>query len=240
MTRILFVALLCASAVFAQDSTRRFIFGGRVEAYPLSLFDTKTTTVSTTSPVADLTYTGSSDSSHLGFGPTFEYRFTKKLSLGVEMFYHQAQYKQQVDTRFGTKDPNAATDDRKPYTVVETTRASYWEIPIIARYYGIRQRGVLSHGYVIGGAVIRQTSNIRTGNEITNPDQTTNYNEIQAKAKNATQIGGVVGLGMRFIDPVGLRIMPEVRYTLWQGYTFQGPSFNSVPRQLEVGLGFSF
>ena len=66
----LLVASLAALAGLAQDqaptpqseSHRRLFYGFRVEAYPLRLFDIGNATASTTKPIADYSYTGSTSS----------------------------------------------------------------------------------------------------------------------------------------------------------------------------------
>ncbi len=239
--------LICAAVpCLAQDDPndlsdkRRLTFGIRLEAYPLKMFKTSVQTSSTTKPIADYTYTGTTDSPKVGLGPILEFRITNHISAGVELLYHNIQYVEKVEIRNGKKDPNASNDDRLVTTLTQTTRASTYEIPFVARYYGFRERGILSHLYAVGGGAFRRTGHIRTGNEISNADSTTDYNEKAAAATKANQMGGVVGFGMRFIDNIGIRIAPEIRYTHWQGYNFSGTSYKAVQHDIQGGIGISF
>ena len=52
-------------------------------------------------------------------------------------------------------------------------------------------------------------------------------------------IGATVGAGFRFIDEFNIKVTPEIRYTRWNGTTFNQDSTRSPRNQLEVGIGFS-
>ncbi len=239
------VLLLLATPGFATDlqdleGTRRFTFGIHIQAYPLKMFDTKDATSSTAKPLADYNYSTTTDSPKVGFGPAFEYRITNHISAGVEMLFHRVQYKQLTETRTGKKDTSTTTDSRPLATLNETTRSNTWEFPVLARYYGIRERGIFSKLYVLGGGSFRRTTNVRTANEISNADGTTDYNEIATRPAKANQVGMVGGFGIRFIDNYRIRIAPEVRITRWNGFAFQGQSVTSVRNDIQGGIGITF
>jgi hypothetical protein len=257
MASLFFNAILCASLavalpVFAQEkkqaAPRRFSYGFRVEAFPLRLFQTSAATSSTVKPIADYTYTATSSSQKAAPGASVTYRLTDHISLAGEFFLHHAKYTQTGTERTGKRDPNASTDDRPATTIIQTTRANYWVVPVLARYEripglsGIPVPGhrLLSHGYVSGGFEFRHVGRIRTGNDITNPDGTTDYNETPATPSRTNQFGAVIGAGLRLRDELGIKVTPEVRFIRWQGSTFQGAGYRSTPYQAEAGLGFSF
>ena len=52
--------------------------------------------------------------------------------------------------------------------------------------------------------------------------------------------GKVGGLGFKFIDDVGIKVMPEVRYTQWSGRSFDSDSTRSAKRQLEVSIAIIY
>jgi len=172
--------------------------------------------------------------------PSVEYRLKTRLSLGLEFRLHEAQYQKVTEIRSGKKDASSTTDTRPVTTVTETTRANYWEIPLLAHYYGLRRKGLLSRTYVTGGGEFRHVGNIRTGTDFSYADGTTDYNEVRATPQHVNQFGVVAGLGLRFIDDYNIKVAPEVRVVHWVGHTFQGPAYSSVGNQLEAGLGFSF
>ena len=239
-----FVCLLSAPLLFAADDAepaiRRPSFGFRIESYANRLFSTTNTEVVTTKPVADYTYTGSTHSARAGVAPTLEFRMTKHVSLGVELHFHHAQYQQTTSFTSGIVDPNANADDRKMTTIKETTQANYWEVPLVARYYGFRRNGWLSKAYGAGGVEWRHVGRIRTGTEYAYADGTTDYNEIPAQPDLTNQAGAVVGVGFRFINSLHMKFTPEVRFVRWQGIVFQGQSYRSRENQLELSLGWSY
>lgn len=226
--------------------------GIRVEYMPLRLFNTSTSYASTTQPIADYTYTGSSTTPRMGGAATVEYRWTNHVSFGVEVHFHHAQFQQTTQMKSGKPDPNTSVDDRRVSTITDTTKANYWEVPLLAHYYGFpgyRPKGWLSRTYmykllprtyVTGGLDMRHVGRIRTGNEFSWADGETDYNENPTLAHRVDNLGCAVGVGLRFIDDFHIKVSPEVRYVRWFGTTYKGPNYSSVRNQLELGIGLSF
>ena len=239
-----FACLLPASLLFSADdpspAIRRPSLGFRIEGYANRLFTTSSSETVTTKPVADTTYTGSTPSPKASLAPMVEYRLTNHLSLGLELHYHQAQYQQNTEIISGVKDPNSSNDDRKTTTVNETTRANYWEVPLVARYCGFQRTGPLNKIYALGGVEWRRVGRIRTGTEFSYADGTTDYNEIPAQANRTNQVGAFGGVGYRIVNTLRMKFTPEVRFVHWQGIAFQGISYRSARNQVEVSLGWSY
>ena len=200
--RNLFIAALCAwlvpLALRAQDQSssegRRWVVGGRLETFPSSLFTTTTAQSSTTNPIADYSYSATSSSPQLSFGPDFEYQITKHVSAAAEFRFHHAQYQQITTMLSGLPDPNSATDNRKPSTFTETTKANYYEIPVLAHYYFLHPEP-LARLYVTAGVEYRHVGRVRTGNEFAYADGSDDYNEIPATPVRTNQLGFVGGFG---------------------------------------------
>jgi hypothetical protein len=237
---ILSIFLSGVSMCAEDDAIRRPSIGLRFEYTQTRPFETTSADASTTKPIADYNYSATSGSRGVVLTPNVEYRLRPRITLGLEFQFHHAQYRQVTQIRTGKKDPNSATDSRPVTTVTETTKASYWEVPLLARYYGLSRHGVGSRAYLVGGLAYRHVGNIRTGNEYSNADGTTDYNEIQAKPERTNQLGLVAGIGLRFVDDYRIKITPEVRVTHWQGTTFSTPAVRSAANQVSVGLGFAF
>jgi hypothetical protein len=246
-----FPCLLLAADELSPEIGRPSV-GVRVEYMPLRLFNTSTSYASTTSPIADYTYTGGSTTPRLGGAGTIEYRWTRHVSLGVEVHFHHAQFQQTTQMKSGKPDPNTSADDRKVSTISDTTKANYWEIPLLVHYYSfprLHPTGLLSRTYVYkllprtyvtGGLDVRHVGRIRTGNEFSYADGETDYNENPTLAHRVNNLGCVVGVGLRFIDDFRIKVSPEVRYVRWLGTTYEGPNYSSARGQLEVGIGLSF
>jgi hypothetical protein len=221
-------------------SERHFFYGLRVEAFPLRLFDTSVRQGATTQPIANYIYNGSSSSQKAAAAGTVEYIVNRHISTSIEFYLTHVKFIQDTQVRTGLPDPNAGTDTRPVTSYNQTSTVDYWVLPFIARYRGIRQSGKFSRAYLLGGAEYRHVGRIRTGTDILFPDGTNSYNEIPATPTQSNQVGAVVGVGMRFFDQIGFKLMPEIRYVRWVGYTFQGPSYASTKNQVEASLGISF
>jgi len=219
---------------------RRPTLGFRVFYFPYKFFNTSGTQASTTNPVASYTYTGGSNAARLTVGINGEYRLTDHLSLGLEFRFHHVNFDETTSILSGIRDPNSSTDDRKPITINSNTEVSYFEFPLLARYYGLRHTGLLSRAYGLGGTEFRYVANIRTGNDYSFPDGSTDYNEVPVSADRNTQFGAAIGIGLRFIDDFNVKVTPEVRFIRWLSTPFQGPAYRSAANEIEAGLGFSF
>jgi opacity protein-like surface antigen len=125
-------------------------------------------------------------------------------------------------------------------TYLDSTKADYWDVPLLAHYYGLRKQGFLTRMYVSAGPELRHVGRVRTGNEITNADGTTAYNENPDRPRHKNDLGFAVGVGVRWVDDFKVKVAPEIRYVRWQGSTFEGPAFRSQVNELQVGLGISF
>ena len=69
-------------------------------------------------------------------------------------------------------------------------------------------------------------------------DKTTESSPVAGHRKNI--LGVTAGFGGQLIDPVGIRVIPEVRYTRWFGATFDSPPTLSRRDQLEFMISISF
>jgi hypothetical protein len=223
----------------------RISFGVRVEYFPERFFQTQYVTTTSTNPILSSGYFGTSAGSKQTLGLTAEYLLTKRISLGLDFFYHQEEYTQLAQIKSGVQDPNSSYDNRPLTSITQNTRANYWDVPVVARYYGLKNKaprglGWLAQTFLIGGGAYRHVSNIRTGTSTTLPDGSTSYNEIPVAPNNRNLLGVVGGVGYKLFEYGKFKAMGEVRYTRWSGYTFKGPAYESQKNQLEIGLSFTY
>lgn len=223
-----------------QPVVRRPSIGIRIQLLPGRPFGTSVVERSTTSPVAEYADSATSASGGYTVAPTLEYRLTDRFSLRTEFRLHRTHYQQKSEMLSGEKDPNAVTDDRRTSTITVTTKANYWEIPLLVQYHGLRRTRLLSRAYLLGGMEFRHAGKIRTGNEYSWADGVTDYNETPSGVARRNLVGATVGIGIRFVDDLRIKIMPEVRYVRWSGSTFEGTAFHSLVNQCEAGIGVSF
>jgi hypothetical protein len=216
-----------------------------VEYFPERFFQTQYVTTSSTNPILSSGYFGTSAGSKETLGLTAEYLLTKRLSVGLDFFYHQEEYIQLAQIKSGIQDPNSSYDNRPLTSITQDTRANYWDVPLVARYYSLKNKaprglGWLSQTFLIGGGAYRHVSNIRTGTSTSLPDGSTSYNETPAAPSNRNVLGLVGGVGYKLFEYGKFKAMGEARYTRWFGYTFQGPAYESQKNQLEIGLSFTY
>jgi hypothetical protein len=93
--------------------------------------------------------------------------------------------------------------------------------------------------FVQTGPSLRYVSRIRTKNTYVDAKGNQTYDGVLPSYKKAI-VGATAGIGGVLIDPVGVRITPEVRYTRWLGATFDAPPTRSRRDQVEflITIGF--
>jgi hypothetical protein len=234
--------LACAAVLSAQNATpasdsarseetrpRRFAYGVRLSAMPWGVIQDRTGGYTSTSPALTYAYTTASSSPHVGAGGSIECRLSSHLFVSADALRHSIKYVQTTTT----------TDSKsKVNTLVETTRARYWDVPVRVQWLGPPR--LPHYVFFTAGAAVRFAGRVRTGNEYTYSDATTDYNEAPTQPANSRIFGAIAGFGVRWVDEVGLKVTPEVRYTHWTKPTFNSASTLSPTGQVEVLLGFTF
>lgn len=236
-----------------QTQARRFSFGARFRWWTAQPFDGKGIQVGNSQTNISHAYDSTSASGRYAVGPAVDLNLTEHLSIRAEAFFEHLEYTKV--TRMYTGTP---TDGTLNVTYTEHTRTGYWDFPLLVRYqnfplpatssssstsgpkFHFSLNPIISHAFVEVGGIVRQLTTIRTGNDTLNSDNSTAYNETPARATHPTVEGAVVGVGFRFVDEANLKVMPEARYILWSGPTFESQSTLSRTRQLEVGLSVVF
>jgi hypothetical protein len=214
-------------------------FGFRINYFPTRFFDTGTATASTTVPAANYTYTANTDSEKFAVGPSVEYQWSRHFAVELELHFHHVEYQQITKMASGRADPSSSTDNRNIVTTQQTSQVNYWELPLLAHYYGLGSKGWWARTYLTGGLEYRHVGKVRTGTEFWYPDGTTDYNETPPAPSLANQFGAVAGAGLR-LRVFKVNVTPELRFVRWRGLTFQGTAYRSTRDQFEAGIGFSF
>jgi hypothetical protein len=229
----------------AEPKTSRLHIGIQINYLPQRLFTTQYATASSTVPILSYAYFGSSPGAHYWLGLTGEYQLTSHLSVGAEFFHHQAEYTQLTQIKSGVQDPTSSYDNRQVTSITEDTRAAYWDVPFVARYYSFhessrRSLSWIKDVYAVGGVTYRHAGNIRTGTSTSNADSSTAYNEVATKPLHTNLAGFVAGAGYKLFEYGKFKSMIDARYTRWSGSTFQGPSFRSQQNQVQLGINFTY
>ena len=227
----------------SEAHRQKLAFGLRVQALPARSFSVmnngqvmNTTTVSKVN--YDSNYSTVSHSFMLGGGLTLEGQLSRRTLVTADVLYNRLSYDKTTNVYWGVDDPTTSTDERSHKITTESTKARLFELPVLV-HRNVRPSGFLSHLYLAGGATARLVSTVHTTTNITNADATTANNTIPAPVSKRLLVGATVGMGLRFIDEFNINVTPEVRYTRWNGMTFNQDSTHSPRNQLEVGIGFS-
>jgi hypothetical protein len=146
-----------------------------------------------------------------------------------------------TDTLEGIDNPNTPEDDRIHTITNEDTRAKFFDFPVVVRYYDINRHAAGSRWFVEGGAALRHVSKVRTSIDTTvGAGATVCCDNTPTQPARRTIRGFVGGFGLQFIDPVGVRVVPEVRYTRWSGHSFDNFSTHTELNQVEAMISLTF
>lgn len=222
---------------------RKLAVGLRVRTMPVRSFSVMDNgQVMSTATISKVNYDSNfntvSHSFLLGGGLALEMPISRRTLVTAELLFDRLRYDKVSIVYSGIDDPTTAADERSHKTTTENTKARLFDIPVLV-HRNLRSSGVLSHLYLSGGATARLATTVRTTNNITNADATVANNQFRAQVAKRTLIGATVGAGFRFVDEFGIKVTPEIRYTRWNGMTFNTDSTRSPRNQLEVGIGFS-
>jgi hypothetical protein len=232
-----------AAAKTSEAHQAKLAIGLRVRTMPFRSFSVmdngqvmKTTTVSKVN--YDSNYDTVSHSFMLGGGLSLEGQISPRTLVTADFLFNRLRYDKTTNMYWGVDDPTTSADERSHQTTTENTAARLYDLPVLV-HRNLRPSGFLSHFYVAGGATARLVSNVRTTTNITYADATKGNNTVPAPVDKRLLIGGTVGVGLRFVDEFNIKVTPEVRYTRWNGMTFNQDSTRSPRNQLEIGIGFS-
>jgi len=228
----------------APAKLERFAFGFRLRTLPvqpLSVMrdDSLMSTTLADRTAYDVNAGTSSRSPSVGGGPSLELRLTRRVRLTGEALFHRLRYERKFDRYSGTDDPATGNDERSHLSITERTKGRLWDFPVLAHYRGLSSSGALSHVWLAAGVAVRSITDIRTANEIRNPDGSGSSDYLAAQPSRRNLVGAVIGVGLRFIDEFNIKITPEIRYTRWSGATFAAGTTRSPKGQLEISIGFT-
>lgn len=193
-------------------------------------------TSTTDPPLTTINYSNSA-SKRFTVGPTVHFRLSDRLGINVDALYSRTGY----DAGNSIYTQETEDDDSEFISGnYERTRANYWDIPILARYYNTHYEAEGMRAFITGGIALRTVSGIKTFWETINEDALSDTNTIPMEPANKSALGAVAGAGLRIRDQVGLKIELEARYTRWFRKTFESDPTHSSLNQGAILLSFSF
>jgi len=179
--------------------------------------------------------------SHLASGGiVLQLAVTERIAVAANVFYRRVEYEDTTVLLTGVDNPNTVIDDRQGTNLTDKTRAHYWDVPVLIRYYNLGRYEEGNRWFFDLGATRRHVRGIRStlGTQPPGGEMTTVGGAVTPRKRNL--FGGTAGFGVQLIDPVGVRVIPEVRYTKWMGRTFDNRATRSNTHQLEFILSLSF
>lgn len=224
---------------------RRFSAGATLSVLGLRPLPGRTSSVVTTTPVVDAQYTTTSPftaaKQRIGYGLTVQLAFTEHFAVNGGVFLRRLGYKMNSDILEGTDNPNTTVDERKHTVRNEDTRARLMDFPLFLRYYNKGRHAPGARWFLEVGGAVRQVSHIKSMTDTTVNDTLVNCCDLTpAKPARRSIRGFSGGAGLQFIDPVGIRVVPEVRYTRWMGQTFDAFSTATNRNQVEAMISLTF
>lgn len=222
---------------------RRISAGASLGVLCLRLVPNRSLNTITTSPVVDALYTTKGLTPRVGYGITAQAVVRDRFAANASVFVRRIGYQMNSDIYEGTDNPNTTADERRHTVRNEDTRGRLIDIPVVVRYYGKDRSQAGPRWFVEAGGVIRRVSRIKTQVETTvtlGSKEDKNWTGAPATPAQRALRGLVGGFGVQFIDPVGVRVVPEVRYTRWAGQTFNTFSSYTQRNQLEAMISLTF
>jgi hypothetical protein len=239
---VLAASLLPSLFAQTQNSTkagvRLFSFGATVSVLALPLIPNRDTQQEVSSTLFRASSTAGTQR-RIGYGVTTQLALGSRFALNASLLRHRAEFDMVTNELSGTDIAATAVDERQRTTTIGTTRAWLYTVPVMLRYYNKDRFERGPRVFYGGGLNFRSARNIRTESTIDAPTGISESN-TPLRASNRIARGFVVGLGAQFVDEIGIRIVPEVRYTRWINKTFDTFSSRSNPNQVEAMISITF
>ena len=219
---------------------RRISFGASLTVPIFNLMKPGSASLSRATPPLDETITSTTKFHWGGGGVMLQFAILEKLAVNVNAFYRKAEYSYTQSDVTGVDNPNTPLDDRIFTTIDGWTRIRYLDIPVLARYYTKGRHSKGNRFFVEGGPNTRTVRKVLTNRTTTDNDGNLSYNTALQPPYKRTALGVTAGFGGQFIDPLGVRVIPEVRYTRWLGLNFDVPATHSRRDQIEFVFSLAF
>jgi hypothetical protein len=175
-----------------------------------------------------------------GGGVMLQVAILEKLAVNLNAFYRKAEYEYTETDVAGVDLTSTLLDDRVWTSIEGWTRVRYLDIPVLARVYNLGRHRKGNRWFFEAGPNTRTVRKILTRRITTDEEGNATYNTSLQPHYKRTVLGVTAGFGGQFIDPLGIRVIPEVRYTRWLGLNFDVPATGSRRDQIEFVFSLAF
>lgn len=241
------LALIAGSLGYGQTQekqeafVRRLSVGATLSVLGLNLVPKGSSNIVTTSPAVDSLYTTTPASQRIGYGFMVQGAVTGRFAVNVSLLTRRIGYILNSDVFTGTDNPSTAEDERIHTILNQDTRARLYDLPVTVRYYFKERHEPGPRWFVEGGGALRRISNLRSSETTTDNSGVLHCCTFNPAVPSSRTVRGLVaGAGLQLIDPVGIRVVPAVRYTRWTGQLFSSPSLGTRRDQVEGMLSLTF
>ncbi len=221
---------------------RRFSVGAALSVQGLKMVKARSTQFDSSSPEVHTSFTTADSSHRIGYGVTAQLVLTNRFAVTGGLFMRHVGYKVNTVKLEGTDDPSTIEVDERTLTVTnEDTRARMIDLPVLLRYYAKDRFEPGPRVFFELGGVIRRTSDVSTWTDQSiNNGSTVCCGHAPAGIHSKDTRGVVAGFGVQVTDPIGIRVVPEVRYTRWFNSPFQVNSTVMRRDQIEAMISLTF
>lgn len=207
-----------------------------------SLVPAKTSTVDNSATVSTQ-YETQRASSRIGYGLTGQVRITGHFAVDLQALYRRLgyQFEDTVSTTTTTV-VNGETSSTVATTIThQDVHARLFDFPLTVRYYSGAKRPNGPRWFAEVGGAWRWANGIRTSTDTTDAaGVNTCCTFTPVTPAHSSTIGLVAGVGLQFIDPFGIHVVPEVRYTRWIDQVFQNQTTTTFQNQLDASISLTF
>jgi hypothetical protein len=219
---------------------RRFSAGVSLTVLPRNPLIVGNETIVTQSPAVQSVYRSQTNTPLTGYGVSAQLALTDRFALHSNLFVRKVLYIFNSDIHTGVDNPATIIDERRYHAEEEDSRARYYDLPVMVRFYGKSRYDPGPRWFVQGGAAIRRVDRVKSSLKITDGTVTNCCIETPIPPANRTVRGLVAGAGFQVTDPLGIRLVPEFRYTRWSRDTFNNIVTRTRRHQLEIVFSFTF
>jgi opacity protein-like surface antigen len=225
-----------------NESGRRLTAGFTLSVLGFTAIPDKSSTV-TNSSTLSTQYQTTGESSRIGYGAIIQYRLTNHFSVDVGATYRRIGYQLTTTTTQTTTSilNGISTSTTSTTQVHEDTRSHLIDIPFVLRFYSSAKRPNGPRWFLEGGGAWRVATGIETSTDTTDASGiNTCCTTDAAKPAHSSGIGMVGGAGVQLIDPLGIHVVPAVRYTRWINPVFDAFTTSTGQNQLEATISLTF
>jgi hypothetical protein len=225
-----------ASPVFV----RRISIGATLSVNPIGIVRGGDLQVNTTNPVSESVFKTEAKTYRAGYGGTVQLALTERLAVAAAVLLRRASYTYTTDIHTGVDNPTTLADERAYRASKEETRARFLDVPVLLRYYGKDRHDEGHRWFVEGGGALRHIKSLGSSTQTTVQTETVCCSTTPITPAHRNVRGAVAGAGAQFIDPLGIRVVPEFRYTRWFAEPFNNSTTTTRRNQFEIILSLTF